>query len=144
MQMLLTRIRGSLSGDIPPFRKIQDGPIHSLRYREIVWYLFVIRIRRWKIKRLLVNSTKHRLVARTENREMGSCYEQETEIDYVTQTNYTQELIKIMVLPIHYDVKTSFNHSLLCDNFIWYLDYKRNRSGAPALSYAWMRRPERA
>ncbi|KAL1552604.1 hypothetical protein AAHA92_13381 [Salvia divinorum] len=84
------------------------------------------RFGRWKIKRLLVNLTKDRLVSRTYNGEIRACYEHETEIDYVKQTKYSQELINRLVLPIHYDVKTSFNHSLLCENFIWYLDYKRS------------------
>ncbi|XP_057799237.1 uncharacterized protein LOC131015055 isoform X2 [Salvia miltiorrhiza] len=79
------------------------------------------RDRRWKIKRSLVSLTKDRLAARTKNGEIPirACCEQETEIDHVTQTKYTQELInRTVVLPIHYDVRTSFNHSLLCEEII--------------------------
>ncbi|KAL1532349.1 hypothetical protein AAHA92_32373 [Salvia divinorum] len=57
----------------------QDGTIHPLRYEGIVW------VRRWKIKMLLVNLTKDRLVSGTENGGIRACYEQEAEIDYVTQ-----------------------------------------------------------
>ncbi|KAL1552602.1 hypothetical protein AAHA92_13379 [Salvia divinorum] len=60
------------------------------------------RVRRWEIKRLLVNLTKDRLVGSKENREIRAYYEHVTEIDYVTQSKYTQELINRMILHIHW------------------------------------------
>ncbi|XP_042031565.1 uncharacterized protein LOC121778302 [Salvia splendens] len=47
------------------------------------------RVRRWKIKLLLVNLTKDRLVFGIDNGGIRACYQQEVEIDYVTQTKCT-------------------------------------------------------